>query len=209
MFKIIIIENSPLLQIGWQTLISSHFKDYEIHFLQSDDSLETNPVLHTTPDIIILSLHSQTNKTHVEQIQASMKNQEFPILVYYSIDKSEKAIEFLKTGATGCIANECDLSTIARAISNVMEGNKFICPITEQKVIEQFLYVDLPTKNKSQILSDRELEIAQFIVKGMRTSEISKRLNLQMSTISTVKYKIFSKMNVNSAIQLAQKLQNS
>lgn len=209
MFKIIIIENSPLLQIGWQTLISSHFNDFEIHFLQLNETLETNPVLHNPPDLIILSLHFQTNKNQIEQVQASMKSQDTPVLVYYSMDKSEKAIDFLKTGATGCISNESDLTTITRAIAGVRDGNKFICPITEQKVIEQFLYVDLPTKNKSQILSDRELEIAQFIVKGMRTSEISKRLNLQMSTISTVKYKIFSKMNVNSAIQLAQKLQNN
>ena len=51
-------------------------------------------------------------------------------------------------------------------------------------------------------LANREREVFDLIVKGVRTKDISTQLNLKANTISTIKKVVFRKLNVNSNIEL-------
>lgn len=58
--------------------------------------------------------------------------------------------------------------------------------------------------NKKNIkLSEREFEIAQYLSKGMRVSKIAEKLDRRVSTISTIKKSIFTKLEVDSVVKLA------
>ncbi len=51
-------------------------------------------------------------------------------------------------------------------------------------------------------LATRERQVFDFIVKGMRTKEISDVLTIKANTVSTIKKVIFRKLKVNSNIEL-------
>jgi DNA-binding NarL/FixJ family response regulator len=51
-------------------------------------------------------------------------------------------------------------------------------------------------------LATRERQVFDFIVKGMRTKEISDELKIKANTVSTIKKVIFRKLKVNSNIEL-------
>ena len=53
-------------------------------------------------------------------------------------------------------------------------------------------------------LSARELEVLHYIFTGYGTKEISNILNLRMSTISTIKGRIFEKTNTKNIKELIQ-----
>lgn len=55
---------------------------------------------------------------------------------------------------------------------------------------------DRYTGNPFARLSVRELEVLHYILKGKGTKEIADTLNLKMATISTLKNRIYEKMNV-------------
>ena len=59
------------------------------------------------------------------------------------------------------------------------------------------------TDNPLENLSNREFEIAKLLVDGEGNLEISNKLDLKMSTVSTYKNRIFEKLKVNSVIALA------
>jgi DNA-binding NarL/FixJ family response regulator len=62
------------------------------------------------------------------------------------------------------------------------------------------------TENPFSTLAPRELEILHYVLKGMGTKEIGETLNLKMSTISTIKNRIFEKTsagNIKELIELA------
>jgi two-component system invasion response regulator UvrY len=61
-------------------------------------------------------------------------------------------------------------------------------------------------ENPFSALAPRELEILHYVLKGMGTKEIGETLNLKMSTISTIKNRIFEKTsagNIKELIELA------
>jgi DNA-binding NarL/FixJ family response regulator len=53
-----------------------------------------------------------------------------------------------------------------------------------------------------ETLAARERQVFDFIVKGLRTKEISDKLNIKANTVSTIKKVIYRKLNVNSNIEL-------
>jgi len=51
-------------------------------------------------------------------------------------------------------------------------------------------------------LSKRELQITDLLVQGNGNLEISNKLNIHMSTVSTYKARVFEKLKVNNLVEL-------
>ena len=67
----------------------------------------------------------------------------------------------------------------------------------------------MPTHSLINInkLSPREKEVANLIILGISTNEISKKLNIKPNTVSTFKRKIYTKLAVDSIVGLFKFLQ--
>lgn len=59
-------------------------------------------------------------------------------------------------------------------------------------------------KNPFAALSPRELEITHYLLNGHQTKEIAKNLNLGMSTVSTIKKRVFEKTETDNLKQLME-----
>lgn len=79
--------------------------------------------------------------------------------------------------------------------------------------LQQFISNEAPHTSKSVIrhqdnpfisLAPRELEILHYLLKGIGTKEISETLNLKMSTISTMKNRIYEKTNAGNIKELIE-----
>ena len=60
--------------------------------------------------------------------------------------------------------------------------------------------------NPFSALAPRELEILHYLLRGMRTKEISEAINLKMNTVSTIKTRIYAKTkaeNLKDLLELA------
>lgn len=75
------------------------------------------------------------------------------------------------------------------------------------------LYLETLTAGKSSqvsanplnLLSNREMDVAKLLVKGLSIAEVSKTLGLKNSTISTYKTRIFEKLQVENIRELIEK----
>ena len=80
------------------------------------------------------------------------------------------------------------------------------------KYLQLFMHNEMPVKktpaafhdNPFSSLAPRELEILHYVLKGVGTKEIAEGLNLKMTTISTLKTRIFEKTNSSSTRELME-----
>ena len=80
------------------------------------------------------------------------------------------------------------------------------------KYLQLFMHNEMPSKirpipfndNPFSALAPRELEILHYVLKGIGTKEIAEGLNLKMTTISTLKNRIFEKTNASSTRELME-----
>lgn len=83
-----------------------------------------------------------------------------------------------------------------------LEKNKMYL---NSEVAYQILITNINTKEKSKkiVLSSLETKVADYLLRGMGTTQIAGLMDRRPSTISTVKAKIFKKAKVDNVIDLA------
>lgn len=80
------------------------------------------------------------------------------------------------------------------------------------QVLQKFLQNEMPQRrnniqhqdNPFKTLAPRELEILHYVLKGIGTKEIGETLNLRMSTISTIKNRIYEKTSAGNIKELME-----
>jgi two-component system invasion response regulator UvrY len=80
-------------------------------------------------------------------------------------------------------------------------------------LLEKFLHNEMPVQKNNALsyqgnpftnLAPRELEILHYVLKGIGTKEIGETLNLKMSTISTLKNRVFEKTHTSNLKELIE-----
>lgn len=109
----------------------------------------------------------------------------------------------LKSGADGIINKTSDEKVFLKALDKTFKGEIYLCPVIER------ILNDKRDKVKQQedvkALTKREREVLLLICeKELSDKEISKELNIALSTVSVHRRHINEKLNVNSGIKLVK-----
>lgn len=147
-------------------------------------------------DLLILdiSMPGGDNMKSVEGLK--MAYPKLKILVFSFHPHNLYAERYLKTGADGFLNKDTPESKIRKVISAIICGEQVFKPAPA--------YAKAPS-HPMEILSDRELDVAKLLSLGMGNLEIANTLNLQMSTVSTYKKRIFEKLKIRNIPELIQK----
>jgi DNA-binding NarL/FixJ family response regulator len=112
------------------------------------------------------------------------------------------AKRFLKLGAKGYLNKESGNDVIIQAVKSVLNGSIYMSNNLIQKITDDL--ISERTENVFEKLSDRELEVCLYIIKGFGITEIATILNLSTSTVGTHKARLFEKVGVQKEIELQQ-----
>ena len=110
------------------------------------------------------------------------------------------AKRMLKMGASGYVTKNSTRLELIRTIMEVNEGKTYICEEVKNIIINNEL--EPHTGPDMNLLSKRELEIIQYIRKGMSSKEISCELHLSIKTIEVHRYNILKKLSLPNAASL-------
>jgi two-component system, NarL family, invasion response regulator UvrY len=121
-----------------------------------------------------------------------------PVLILSVHSEDQYAIRVLKAGASGYLNKESAADELVRAINHLLLGKKYITPSIGEKMAAM-LDKDkdkgaLPHEN----LSDREFEVCKLLAAGKSVSEIAGMIFLSVTTVSTYRARIMSKMNLKT-----------
>lgn len=124
------------------------------------------------------------------------------ILIFSGLDEDIYAIRYINSGANGYLSKLSSEEDITNAIISVVNTGKYLSKNVQDKIMDSVILKK--SNNPLQNLSNREFEIAQLIVNGYGNTEICSTLDIQKSTVSTYKNRIFEKLQVNTLPELIQ-----
>jgi len=133
------------------------------------------------------------------------KDRSVKVLILSGLDEQLYAIRYIKAGAHGYLHKTAKEEDFAIAVKTVMKGEQYLSAAVKDKLINNIFYGD-PVSSGFNLLSDRELEVAGLLTKGVGLKEISAVLNLHAATVSTYKSRIFSKLGINNLVELIEKM---
>lgn len=202
--RILLTEDHSIVRYGTSLILKNIASDVTVD--ESDNFEETLKLIDKKSyDLVILDiLIPKGNNLDMIPLMR-MKQSDIRILVFSGLDERLYALRYLQAGADGYLMKDSPNHEIIDAIRCVLNNGKYVSPSVRQQMLQSLQHKDDDRQNPMLTLSDREVEVMQLLIQGRAIGEIAQLMNLQVSTISTYKTRVFKKLEVNNVIELAEK----
>ena len=124
------------------------------------------------------------------------------ILIFTGIDEGPQSLKYLTAGANGFLSKMNDEEEIKDAILKMVNSGAYISPITQALLIDSIR--NPAVSNPLLLLTERELQIAKMYAEGQGNLEIANSLDIKQNTVSTLKKRIFDKLEIENIVELIE-----
>ncbi len=202
--KIMIVDDHPIVRHGIIRIIESEHR-FSACCEAENKSEAVEKISECMPDLIIVDI-SLGDGSGIELIKdVKVQYPDIKLLVLSIHDEFLYAERVLRAGALGYIKKTEACDHIITAISKVLSGGIYLNEKVKEKLLHKLLTKNTQTESSViDQLSDRELEIFQFLSEGNKTKEIAKKLNLSINTINIHYLHIKKKLSLKDLNELIQ-----
>jgi len=118
------------------------------------------------------------------------------------------ARKMIQKGAMGYVTKNSSREEMFKAIMEVHNGRRYICDEIKNILSEQVINGE-DQQTGLNALSQREIEIINFIKKGFSSKEIAESLDISVKTVEVHRYNILKKLNLKNSAALVNYINNS
>jgi len=153
-----------------------------------------------TPDLLMMDM-SMPGISGIDLISRIVSHYPtLPILVLSMINEVQVVQRALKAGAKGYITKDRPPEELIIALRKVACGGKYI----ERDLAEQMLFSQAEPDRPHDVLTSREMEIFELLVRGKSVNEIADTLCISNKTVSTHKVHVLEKLNMKNTAELVR-----
>lgn len=129
------------------------------------------------------------------------------ILVFSGLDEQSHSLRYINAGANGFLSKMSEEEETKNAVLKIYKEGKYLSSVTQTVLLES---INNPgAVNPLQRLTQREFQIAEMYAKGLGNLEIANILDVKQNTISTIKKRIFEKLEIDNIVELIELLKSS
>ena len=134
----------------------------------------------------------------LSKLRAAKPQSKVLMLSMYSED--QYALRAFRAGASGYLTKNEATKELISAIHKIAQGEKYVNSQVAAKLLFQMTGVEDKTGHEK--LSNREYEVMLMIASGKSIKQIARELKLSVSTVSTLKKRMLTKMNMKDASEI-------
>lgn len=199
--RILIADDHGVVRLGLSMMIKKLRPDFIVD--EADDYQKVMSIIKVKNfDLAILDLN-MPNGNFQEALQAiKSKNPNTKVMIFSSQDENLYAVRYLKMGADGFLHKLSSEEVINKALTKMLDKGRYMSEEVKESLIYSNLNNQEASPNPLEVLSDREMEIAERLIVGEAMKDISRNLNIHSSTVSTYKSRILEKLHIQSIPEL-------
>lgn len=131
---------------------------------------------------------------------------ETKILIFTGIDEETHSLKYINAGVNGFLSKMNEESEIKHAILTMIRDGKYISAVTQNLLLNSLQ--NSTFINPFNALTERELQIAELYAEGYGNLEIANKLDIKQNTVSTLKKRMFNKLNIENIVELIDLIKN-
>ena len=158
------------------------------------------------PDLVVLDLYLEggSGLELIKDLQAQVPK--LPILVISMHDESLYAERALRAGARGYLMKSEADTKVVKAIREILGGGVYLSESMNAQLLLRIAGQQHgPDTSSIGTLSDRELEVFEYMGRGLTTREIAEELTLSPKTIDSYRSRVKEKLGVDTNPQLRRR----
>jgi len=200
--RILLVDDHAIVREGFAEILNAR-TDLHVcgHASTAGRALES--VSRLRPDLVVvdLSLQGGSGLDLIKQIKTL--HPQLPMLVLSMHDEALYAERCLRAGALGYVMKQEEAKTVLQAVRSVLRGEVHLSDAVRGRMLHTIVGRSL-ARDKTGLsrLSDREIEVFQWIGEGHTTRQIAQKLHLSLSTVETHRAHIKEKLNLRNSAEL-------
>ncbi len=205
--NIAIVEDNDEIREGLSYLINSSegFK-CAAKYSNAEDALEQLPKMNVDVVLMDINLPGMSGIECVTELKRQRKDIQIMMLTIF--EDGDMIFKSLQAGASGYVLKKTSPAQLLDAIRDINSGGSPMSSQIARKVVSSF-QDNKETLDKSEDLSNREMEILTYLSKGYRYKEIADLLYISIETVRTHIRNIYEKLQVHSRTEALLKIKNS
>lgn len=204
MIRVLVYEDNKARQEALEMLLD-HTADMAFAGVRPDCSQVIQDIIETRPDVVLMDI-DMPKVNGVEGLKViKMHFPHLPVIMQTIFETEEKIFDAIRSGAQGYILKKTTGQKLIEGIREVLDGGAPMTPSVARKVLEMYHRQTHPGRNNSFSLSDRELEILGYLVKGFSYKMIADAADITWHTVNGHIKKIYEKLQVHSATEAISK----
>lgn len=154
----------------------------------------------TTVNSLVLADLSKAGDRYLNQISDYMSKPNVDILLVVDMANHSLIQKLKEIDVRGILTTHCDAQEIKSALESIRLGKRFYCG----DILEIMMHPPVEEKLTSQdeVLSIREIEVLEWVVKGLTTHQIADQLNVSTHTINSHRKNMLKKLGLTSPVEL-------
>ncbi len=197
--NIVIADNSELILNGLRSILEPLVGEQIVSFTKFAPLKE---YLKATKNILLIIDYTSKDFSLNKVVELKNKYPKMLVMALTPYTNAQTIVQAVEAGIESHIKKECSVQEIKDAFNATSKGKKFFCnDIVKQMRTENINPNNISFKSldpKPVNLSDRELQIIQFIAEGYTNSQIAAIVYLSNHTVNTHRKNIMKKLGVNN-----------
>ena len=201
MLRILIADDHTIVRRGLKQILTEEFSNAVIDEVPDAEEL-IKKVMAEKWDVVVsdLSMPGRSGLDALQQIKSSFPD--LPVLILSIHPEEQYALRALKSGASGYLSKDTAPDELVKAVKKVLLGKKYISQSIAEKLADSFSANT--SKQLHETLSDREFDVMKLLANGKSVSDIAEMLSLSVTTVSTYRARVMTKMNLKSNSDLTK-----
>jgi DNA-binding NarL/FixJ family response regulator len=209
---IIIVDDHPLFREGVRNVLDSE-EDIEVlaEGTSGDQAMQLLQDLEPSVAVIDVNLPNMNGMQVTRQVQS--KRLDTAIVLVTAYDDVEQVLHAFRAGAAAYCSKDVEAGKLVDVIRHVARGFYVVGDqVYDSAGLEQWLARGVETVRRPHLdgdveaftpLSPREMEILQYVTRGMSNKEIAARLGISHQTVKNHMTSILHKLDVEDRTQAA------
>jgi DNA-binding NarL/FixJ family response regulator len=205
--RVLVVDDDALVRAGLAMLLAGA-EGIEIVGEAADGSEVAAAVGEHRPDVVLMDIRmpGMDGLAATELLRA----EEHPpdVIVLTTFEADDYVLRALRAGASGFLLKDTPPAEIVSAVRTVAAGEPILSPAVTRRLIGHVTddrgdERERHARERLDLLTDREREVALAIAEGKSNAEIGRELFMSVATVKAHVSRVLEKLELNNRVQIA------
>ncbi len=189
--RVLIVDDHPVVRTGLKGMLSSRDNLVVVGEAENGE-VAVRLCAERQPNVVLMDLRMPQLSGVQATIEIRQQQPAVQVLVLTTYDEDRDIMGAINAGAIGYLLKDAPREDLYRAIEAAARGESVLDTAVATRLMEHMR--NPPPENE---LSQREVEVLEWVAQGKANKEIGKELHISESTVKTHLIHIFEKLDVS------------